>query len=93
PEILEYGKPGTIRVTNGTTNPSLVLVKLGAVTHSFDYGQRLAELPITVSDDSSLVEFTAPDNANLYPPGYYMMFYLNDVGKPAKAKIVKLQAG
>ncbi|MTJ47830.1 galactose oxidase early set domain-containing protein [Dolichospermum sp. UHCC 0259] len=92
PDTLEYGKPGTIRVANGTKNPSLVLAKLGAVTHSFDYGQRLAELPIKVSDDSSLVEFTAPNNANLYPPGYYMMFYLNDLGKPAKAKIIKLQA-
>jgi hypothetical protein len=93
PDTLEYGKSGTIRVKNGTKNPSLVLAKLGAVTHSFDYGQRLAELPIKVSDDNSLVEFTAPNNANLYPPGYYMMFYLNDVGKPAKARIVKLKAG
>lgn len=92
PEVLEYGKTGTIKVKNGTQNPSLVLVKLGAVTHSFDYGQRLVELATKVSDDTSLVEFTAPDNANLYPPGYYMMFYLNDVGKPAKAKIVRLQA-
>lgn len=92
PDTLEYGKPGTIRVENGTKNPSLVLVKLGAVTHSFDYGQRLVELQTKVSDDNSLVEFTAPENANLYPPGYYMMFYLNDLGKPAKAKIVKLQA-
>ena len=93
PETIEYGQTGTIQVKRGTENQSLVLAKLGSVTHSFDYGQRLVELPTKVSEDGSLVEFTAPTNANLYPPGYYMMFYLNDIGKPSRAKMVKLQAG
>lgn len=93
PETIEYGKPGTIQVKDGTENPSLVLAKLGSVTHSFDYGQRIVELAIGVSEDGSSVEFTGPENANLYPPGYYMMFYVNNIGEPSKAKIVKLQAG
>ena len=92
PETLKYGQPGTITVQDGTEDASLVLNKLGSVTHSFDYGQRLVELPIQVSENGSTVEFVAPENANLYPPGYYMMFYLNDIGKPSHAKIVKLEA-
>lgn len=93
PETLKYGQPGTISVKNGTKDGSLVLVKLGSVTHSFDFGQRLADLPIKVLEDGSSMEFKAPSNAHLYPPGYYMMFYLNDIGKPSHAKIVKLEAG
>ncbi|NET34246.1 MAG: DUF1929 domain-containing protein [Cyanothece sp. SIO1E1] len=93
PDTFKYGQPGTITVKNGTHNPTLVLIKLGSVTHSFDYGQRLAELPINVSEDGTSVVFTAPTNAHLYPPGYYMAFYLNDLGKPSHAKIVQLQAG
>jgi hypothetical protein len=92
PETLQYGQSETITVKDGTKDGSLVLVKLGSVTHSFDFGQRLAELPIknVVLGDESTIEFNAPENANLYPPGYYMMFYLNDVGKPSHAKMINL---
>ncbi len=90
PETLKYGERGRITVENATVTASVVLNKLGSVTHSFDYGQRLVELPIKVSEDPSFVEFAAPDNPHLYPPGYYMMFYLNEAGKPSQAKMVKL---
>jgi hypothetical protein len=80
----------------GTDDLSLVLIKLSSNTHSLDAGQRLADLTITTleadASDSSLgtIEFGVPDNAHLYPPGYYMMFYLNEVGKPSHAKMVQL---
>lgn len=100
PEILEvsssikYNQLDKISVQDATQNGSLVLVKLGAETHSFDFGQRLVYLPIKniALGDKSQIDFQAPTNANLYPPGYYMMFYLNDVGKPSHAKMVKLEA-
>lgn len=92
PTTLKYNQTNTITVNNGTPNPSVVLVKLGAVTHSFDYGQRLAKLSVKVGEDLSSVTLTAPDNAHLYPPGYYMMFYLNNLGKPSHAQIVQLQS-
>ena len=91
PETITYGQSGAISLKDATERGSLVLNKLGSVTHSIDYGQRLVELPSKLVDDSSL-EFTAPTNANLYPPGYYMMFYLNDIGKPSHAKIIKLES-
>ncbi|MEL6929786.1 MAG: galactose oxidase early set domain-containing protein [Cyanobacteria bacterium J06600_6] len=89
PATLEYGQQSAIALQEPTENGSLVLNKLGSVTHSIDNGQRLVELPSKLVDDSTL-EFTAPTNTNLYPPGYYMMFYLNDIGKPSHAKIVQL---
>ncbi len=94
PLQITYGQTETIAVKNATAKGSLVLVKLGAVTHSFDYGQRLVDLPIErVSlSQESLITFKTPENAHLYPPGYYMMFYMNDFGKPSHSKIVKLEA-
>lgn len=94
PATLKYGQAGTISVKNATQNSSVVLVGLGSTTHSFDYGQRLAETKITNVNlgTQSSISFTAPDNANLYPPGYYMMFCVNDNGKPSVAKMVKLEA-
>ncbi|MDB9534264.1 DUF1929 domain-containing protein [Dolichospermum planctonicum CS-1226] len=95
PDTLKYGKQGTA-VLNNTSNPgSLVLIKLSSGTHSFDFGQRLADLkikPLLSLSNTLSVTFTAPTNANLYPPGYYMMFYVNDDGVPSEAKFVKLEA-
>ncbi|AFZ27011.1 protein of unknown function (DUF1929) [Cylindrospermum stagnale PCC 7417] len=92
-ESLQYGKPSTVSLKNATSTGSLVLIKLSSGTHSFDYGQRLADLKIeNISADNSTINFTAPTNANLYPTGYYMLFYVNDIGKPSQAKIVKLGA-
>ena len=93
-EELNYGQSGSISVKNATEKGSLVLVKLGSVTHSFDFGQRLADLAVekvTLGDESA-IDFKLSISPNLYPPGYYMMFYLNDVGKPSHAKMVKLVA-
>ena len=36
------------------------------------------------------MKFTAPTNRNLYPPGYYMLFYVNERGQPSIAKMVRL---
>ena len=94
PEVLNYGKSSSISVKDATKTGSVVLVKLGSVTHALDYGQRLAELKVenVALGDESAIKFRAPKNANLYPPGYYMMFYLNEVGKPSHAKMIKLEA-
>ncbi|MEY3869875.1 MAG: hypothetical protein RLZZ338_3766 [Cyanobacteriota bacterium] len=94
PTKIKYGQVGKISVKDATQKGSLVLVKPGAVTHSFDFGQRLVNLPIekTVLGPESEIEFKAPTNGNLYPPGYYMMFYLNDIGKPSVAQMVQLEA-
>ncbi|MBD2578384.1 galactose oxidase early set domain-containing protein [Oscillatoria sp. FACHB-1406] len=94
PSSLKYGQSDKVLVKDATQNGSLVLVKLGAETHSFDFGQRLVELPIAnvALGEPSEIDFKAPTNANLYPPGYYMMFYLNEVGKPSHSKMVKLEA-
>ena len=95
PDILHYGERDRIVVKHADENGSLVLIKLGTITHSFDYGQRLAEVDINQviplkNPKKSRIKFTVPDNADLYPPGYYMMFYVNEIGKPSIAKIVQL---
>ena len=38
------------------------------------------------------VRLTAPANANLAPPGYYMLFLLDADGTPSKARFVRLTA-
>ena len=66
-------------------------VRDGAVTHAFDMDQRLVGLSFTASGSSLMV--TAPPNGNIAPPGYYMLFVLNNSGVPSVAKFIQLIAG
>ena len=79
-------------MTDATPKASVVLIKLGSMTHAWDMGQRLADLLFsqTLAGGTATVRITAPENKNLYPPGYYMLFYVNGNGKPSKASMVHL---
>ena len=92
PESLAYGESAEIQVTDATPKASVVLIKLGSMTHAWDMGQRLADLQFsqTLAGGTATVRITAPENKNLYPPGYYMLFYVNGNGKPSKASMVHL---
>ena len=86
--LMVYNQEYTISIENITENGSLVLIKLGAVTHGWDSGQRLITLQPTSQNGDHLV-FTAPEPSPIHPPGYYMLFYVNDKGKPSEARVVQ----
>ena len=68
-----------------------VLVAPGAVTHAVNMSQR--RIPLELTKRTNCVDLTAPPSANAAPPGYYMLFLLNDRGVPSIAKFVKLTTG
>ena len=89
PETIGYGKEFTATVKGATEQASVVLVKLGSVTHGWDAGQKLVDLKFAQAADGTLTA-TAPGAPVLAPPGYYMLFYVNQQGQPSVAKMVKL---
>src|SRR5439155_23152 len=66
-------------------------IRLPSVTHAFDLNQRMNFLPFKV--DENAVTVTSPANANVCPPGHYMLFLLNKAKVPSVARIVRIQAG
>ena len=80
----------------GTTTPSQVsrAVLLAPITstHSVDTSQRHLDLRIAGRAGNTLV-LKAPPSAKAAPPGYYMLFLLNDKGVPSMAKWVQLAPG
>ena len=90
PESVNYGESATLTVNNMTSDASLIMIKLGSVTHGWDNGQRLTDLRFSQDLNRGEVTFTSPTNANVNPPGYYMLFYLNGSGKPSRAAMVRL---
>ena len=67
------------------------LIRLGAVTHSFDMNQRYITLPFAVLPGR--LQLTVPSNPNICPPGHYMLFLVNRSGVPSVAKIVQVPIG
>ena len=66
-----------------------VLMAPGAVTHANDMSQRHVELEVTGRASGQGVDLRAPANANAAPPGYYMLFVLEN-GIPSVARWVRL---
>jgi hypothetical protein len=83
-----YGGSIVIPTTNAQEIDAVSILRLGTETHAFNGDQRLIWLQIT---SRTLVDITvkAPVNANIAPPGYYMIHVLKQ-GIPSAAKIIKI---
>jgi hypothetical protein len=46
-------------------------------------------LPLTFTTGSGTVTATAPQNANLAPPGWYMLFLVDTNGVPSEAAFIR----
>ncbi|HEY3662361.1 MAG TPA: galactose oxidase-like domain-containing protein [Chthoniobacterales bacterium] len=88
PAELGYGSPFTISTPDAANISSAVLVKLGSPTHSFDFDQRVVGLSYTTA--TGALNATAPPNSSIAPPGYYMVFVINQAGVPSLAKFLHL---
>ena len=72
----------------------LTLVSLGSTTHAYNQNQRIVFLhrpedgPLAYG---RLHSIDMPKSPVLAPPGYYMLFALDDVGRPSIAEIVRIR--
>ena len=86
PAEVAYNTPFTISTPNADSIQKAALVRLGAVTHSVNMEQR--HVPLTFSRGTGTINATAPANANVAPPGVYMLFVVDNNGVPSVAKMV-----
>jgi hypothetical protein len=89
PVVGRYGETISIPTPQAVNIKSVSLLKLQANTHHYDANVRLVWLQILARSSNSLT-VAAPINANIAPPGFYMIHVLNDSGIPSIAKIVKI---
>jgi hypothetical protein len=88
PTTISYGQTFLIRTRNAKAVSKVSLVRLASVTHAFDQNQRFNSLRF--SPKRAKLEITAPSDANLAPPGHYMLFVVDAAGVPSVATIVQL---
>lgn len=90
PESVTYGAkfPISVTVPEGGSIAQVVAMRPGAVTHSFNMEQRLVGLTFSASGGTLTV--TAPPDANIAPPGWYLIFVLDAKGVPSHGKFVRI---
>ncbi len=98
---LNYGGQATVEIGGGSKGAgrikTLNLVRPASITHSFDSEQRV--IPMTFQQgnllgiSSSKLVAQVPSDPNVAPPGWYMLFAVDDQGIPSVASWVHLNPG
>jgi hypothetical protein len=88
PVQLTYNQSFFIQTPDAANISQVNLIRLSSVTHAFNQNQRISRL--NFSRISNGLRVTTPPNPNLSPPGYYMLFIINENGIPSIAHFVQL---
>ncbi|MDQ4103314.1 MAG: DUF1929 domain-containing protein [Actinomycetota bacterium] len=86
PSTITYGSTQSLSVTGNIGRATLI--RPASVTHSSDPNQRSVDLDVSGSGSNIAVQI--PNNRNLLPPGYYMLFVQDMDGVPSVAKWVQV---
>jgi hypothetical protein len=91
PQVLTYGEPFVVEIDRPATNVKYVaLMRAGSVTHSTNNDQRFVALTID-SRDGNTLNVSAPPSGNVAPPGYYMIWVVDNNDQPCQlAKFVRV---
>ena len=88
PSNIAWGGQFSVSTPDAGNISQAVLVRPGSSSHAFDFDQRLVGMSFTAGSGSLTV--TAPPNSKIAPPGYYMLFLINNNGVPSVASFVQL---
>jgi hypothetical protein len=89
PSIITYGEAFIIGKSSDVIS-SVCLIRPAATTHAFDQNQRFVPLTFETLGDNTGLRAVAPSSGSHAPPGYYLLFILNQNGVPAVARWVRL---
>jgi hypothetical protein len=89
PAEWSYGQTLTLQSPQAGTIKWVSLIKNGVTTHSFDSAQRLVDVAI-LSQGGGSIQARVTTEANVAPPGWYMLFLTNTLGVPSVASWIHL---
>jgi hypothetical protein len=89
PNLISYNSSFSVSTPSAANIANVSMIPLGSVTHHFNSNQRFLKLSFAIAGSALTVQ--APANANVLPPGYYMLFIVDSNGVPSIASIVRVQ--
>jgi hypothetical protein len=88
PATISHGSNFIVSTPDAARIAKVSLIRPGSVTHAFDQDQRF--VPLTFQTISGGVSVQAPTNANSAPPGFYLLFIVDNDGVPSVGTFVQL---
>ena len=91
PSTIAWNGSFSVSTPDAANISQVVLMRPGSPTHAFDHGAALWS-GLSFTAGSGTLSVTAPPNSKIAPPGYYMLFIINNDGVPSVAPFVLLSA-
>jgi hypothetical protein len=88
PANANYGATITVGTPDAASITSVVLIGLAADTHTLDMNQHF--VPVSFTSSSGSLSVNIPASPSLVPPGYYMLFIVNNAGVPSVAPFIQI---
>jgi hypothetical protein len=82
PSVIQYGQSFNLSFTSSTASNRVALIRNSCATHSVNMDQRYVRLA-DLTNGSGTFTVPAPATGNLAPPGYYMLFVIDQNGIPS----------
>lgn len=89
PSQISYGIQFDILTPEASSIESVVLLRPISMTHHTDAGQRYVKLAI-LARNTNKITIKSPDNGNIAPPGYYMIFIVTTDKIPSVANFIQI---
>jgi hypothetical protein len=80
PANIGYGMSFPVDTPQANSIRRVALMRCGSVTHGFNTDQRYVGLTFSLQDSSTL-SVQSPPNGNIAPPGYYMLWLIDNQGR------------
>ena len=90
PTTITCGQPFTLRTTQAPSIRRVALIRTGAVTHGFNSDQRYVACTFERSGPNRLA-VSAPPTSAIAPPGYYLLFVVNQNRVPSEGRFVRVK--
>jgi galactose oxidase len=86
---VEYGQEIPVTIEGNDAIARVSWIRLGSVTHAMNMSQGVWFQRMSPPVKKQLT-VKVPENANVLPPGHYMVFFVNSAGVPSIAPIVQI---
>lgn len=91
PAHMNYGSEFEVQTPQAGSIQRVALIRCGSATHAFDSDQRYVGLTFEHIATTDRLRVSAPPHGNIAPPGQYMLWIVDNAGRPCeRAPILRL---
>lgn len=89
PSAVRYGERFTVETPDAASISAVALVALSAASQGWNGTQRRVRLDFATA--SGMLQVEAPGDPSLAPPGFYLLFILDDRGVPSVGRPLRIR--